>query len=100
MIKPVSQLDNQEYCDCGTEMKRTIAFKGGVGTDDRYRGYNPAFGKFIRNKAHLKETLAEIKGETGRELIEIGNESAKVKRVKKEVDMQAANEELRAKWRT
>lgn len=103
VIKPVSQLDNQEYCDCGTEMRRTIAFKGGVSTDDRYKGYNPAFGKFIKNKADLKNTLAEIKGETGKDLIEVGNESPRVKKAPSKFDeetVKAAYNELKGKWPT
>ena len=103
MIKPVSQLDAQEFCDCGTEMKRTIAFKGGVYTDDMYSGWNPGLGKHIKNKKHLKETLSEIKGETGKVLVEVGNESPRVKKPASkldDVDMNQVCNELKSKWRT
>ena len=37
--------------------------------------YNPAFGKVVNGKAGIKEELNRIKGETGRELHEVGNDS-------------------------
>ena len=39
--------------------------------------YNPAFGKVIKNKAHLQEELARHKGETGKELVEVGTDTLK-----------------------
>lgn len=38
-------------------------------------GYNHAFGKNIRNRQELKDTINEYKDRTGQELIEVGNEN-------------------------
>ena len=58
-----------------------------VNTKDRYTGYNPAIGKQIKNKAHLRDELRRHEAETGKHLYEIGNDSANVKKRKPSFDL-------------
>ena len=71
-------------------MKRRRAY-----AESLLSGYYHAFGKEFGTPHQLKEHLATIKGETGKELHEVGNDSmSSIKKPKKEYDMEKAKKAL------
>lgn len=75
MIKSYKDIDRPESCKCGSEAVRYISRTHFYGADDWNKAaFNPAFGKIIKSKAHLREELAIARSE-GREMVEVGNES-------------------------
>ena len=51
-----------------------------LSTQDIYTGYNPGLGKYIKNKADLKDSLKGHTDRTGTEMVEIGNEKPNIKK--------------------
>lgn len=64
--------------------------------------YNPAFGKIIKNKAHLREELSRYSDANGSELVEVGNEKMKFEKPEFRVDHESAKAELNARlgWKS
>lgn len=84
-MKRVSEVDEKEVCDtCGSLMRIEITCPNMAIPNEFKPEYYWAFGKTISSKHGLKETLREIKGETGKEIIEVGNEKPKLKPKRKE----------------
>ena len=86
VIKSVKDLDREETCAaCDFPMRRLISSPAAIGCDNFESGYYHAFGKEMHSKRAVKDELVRIKGETGQELHEIGNDSMKtVKRTRHE----------------
>lgn len=83
VIKPVAEIDYIEICEeCGRPSERVIRFKGHMAADNVDAYYNYGLGKVVRSKAQVREELARVKGETGREFVEVGNEPIKPKKKK------------------
>lgn len=102
VIKPASLIDVEEPCDvCAKPMRRVFNFKGQMMAPGGYKeNFHPAFGKVISTKIQLKNELKRIKGETGKELIEVGNESMeKIKPIRKKIDKGDVVRELRQRIR-
>jgi hypothetical protein len=84
IVKHHSLVDEIEVCDCGGQLK-LLLHAPAVSTPPQFNPqYFYAFGKHINSKYELKETLREIKGESGREILEVGNEKPKLKPKRKE----------------
>jgi putative FmdB family regulatory protein len=74
VVKSLANLDKPEPCPhCeSTATERVIKVAPAIKV--WAEGFNPALGKVIRSRAHLQEELRKHKGETGREMLEVGNE--------------------------
>jgi putative FmdB family regulatory protein len=97
VIKSVKDIDTPERCPkCCTKSERYIARTHFYGAGDWDKAaYNPAFGKIIRSKAHLREELS-IAASEGREMVEIGNEP--VDNIHKDMDRKR-EERAAERWR-
>lgn len=60
--------------ECGHPGERVIRFKGHVSPDNRDAYFNYGLGAVVRSKNDVRQKLAQIKGETGQEVIDVGNE--------------------------
>lgn len=71
VIKPVSEYKKKELCPfCETQASRVFTAPH-FSVDKTQAEYNPAIGKVIKNKRHLKYEVDK------RGLIEVGNEKPK-----------------------
>jgi putative FmdB family regulatory protein len=84
VIKSHKLLDKEEKCPvCNFGMKKLISVPGSVQCSNFKPEFYHAFGKKIHSKRELKNELSKIKHETGKELVEVGNDSMKsVKRTR------------------
>lgn len=97
-VRAVAERDELATCECGASAARIFSFKGGFTLGSFGEGYFHAFGKHLTQKHQLKEELARYKGETGSELIEMGNEKIKSTPKREAVDWDGFGRELSAKW--
>jgi len=75
VIKSVKEIDKPEQCPtCYIITKDRRIGLTRLGDVDNNPSYNPAFGKVINSKSHLRSELARMRDE-GRDMIEVGNES-------------------------
>ena len=61
-------------------------------------GKYDAFGKVFTNQHQLKEEIRKINGETGQNIVEVGNDKSRIKPEQKKPDIESAVKELRNKW--
>ncbi len=102
MYKSMHDSARTENCECGELLKRIYTSFSFYGEKLSSAEFNPAFGKIINNKNHLKEVLAKHRDQTGSEMIEVGNEnleklhsdSAKRQEQKREDSWRKVEEEL------
>lgn len=101
IIKPLSQIDEVEYCSQGHTMTRILSWQGQMKMGDLsfVPMYQPAFGKVISSPRQLKDQLRRENGEKGVELVEVGNERPKYTPKRKEYDYDSAGRELHQKLR-
>lgn len=102
VIKRMGLADEPEPCDdCNLPMKKLVNFQGEVmGATDKEPEYNHAFGKVIKNSQDLRNELTKIEGETGKTLVEVGNESLNsIKKPRKSINIEEATRELRHRIR-
>jgi putative FmdB family regulatory protein len=75
VVKSVKDIDNPEQCPTcyiiTTDRRIGLTRLGDV---DMQPAWNPAIGKFIKSKSHLREELSRLKG-AGHDMIEVGDES-------------------------
>lgn len=73
VVKPLCDIDEPEKCpECDSDNTfRSIGLVR-IGSVDR-ESYQPAFGKVIKNKLHLKDELLRARDE-GREMVAVGDE--------------------------
>lgn len=71
VIKSVADIDKPETCACGAVAKRYLV-AARIGSVDTGH-YNPAFGKYIRNKNHLRDETIRMRDQ-GRDIIPVGDE--------------------------
>ena len=84
IIKSYKDIDFIEVCEeCGFPGERVIRFSGHIAPDNVAAYYNNGLGKVVRSRADIRQELARVKGETGREFIEVGNEVIKKTKPKK-----------------
>lgn len=99
--RPVAQADQQHICHCGQDAFRV--FSPTLNINPGQAAFKPgryhAFGKDFETRRQVNEEIRRIKGETGKEIIELGNEKLNVKPQRKQVDMAEATRELRHKLR-
>lgn len=77
MVKRAAEMEAPEQCPkCQTLGERRFlpARLHFTKTSVRHAEFNPAFGKVIRNDAHLRDELAQHEGRTGSKMIEVGND--------------------------
>lgn len=100
VIKPSSRYLVGELCPLHkSEMKRLLASSGSITKVQFIEGFNPSFGKTFTTKSQQTEEIIRIRGETGREVYEVGNDKTVIKPDLPKVDMSAATKELRSLWR-
>ena len=71
VIKSVADIDKPETCECGAIAERYIV-AAMIGSVEKGH-YNPAFGKYIRNKHHLRNETDRMRDQ-GRDIIPVGDE--------------------------
>jgi putative FmdB family regulatory protein len=77
VIKPVSRLDEREICPkCQKEMIRVLT---AVQLSPKIKPFEPHFnhglGKKVHSQRDINEELRRIKGETGKEIVEVGTDN-------------------------
>lgn len=98
VIKSASRIDEVELCDdCQKPMERKFNFQGQLMKPGGFKEeFHPAFGKVISTRHQLNNELKKIKGETGKELVEIGNDGLNgVKPSRKRVNKEEVARELK-----
>ena len=84
VIKAVQYMEFVEQCsECGEPSNRVVRFKGAISADAGPAYFHYGLGKVVRSKQDIRNELAKIRGETGRDLIEVGNEAIKKSKPKK-----------------
>lgn len=74
VVKPVRELELPDRCPrCGKYMVRRIS-KGEVSFGTFRPGYYDAFGKVFSSKSQLTNEIRRINGESGRDIVEVGND--------------------------
>ncbi len=92
VYRPASEAGDTEYCACcGKAMKRVWTVPEVGRAFEPY--YNDGLGKVINHKSDVKTELQRIKDTEGRELVEVGNDRAHVK--KKESEYKFTTAEMR-----
>ena len=95
VIKRISQLADTEVCpECSAPMIHVIVSPPGVNTSTcRFEShFNHGLGKEFTNKRQIKEELTRIKGETGKEIVEVGSDNLKsIKKKRKEYTLEGYN---------
>lgn len=77
VVKPVSRLDDSELCDkCKKQMVRILT---AVQLSPKIKLFEPHFnhglGKEVHSQRDINEELRRIKGETGKEIVEVGTDN-------------------------
>lgn len=98
-IRRIKDREEPTACKCGGAGRKVPTKPLGIGVGTFKEGYNQAFGKSFTTKNQLKNELARIKGETGQELVEVGNDSLSNKREKKKVDWDEFGKDLKKAWK-
>lgn len=78
VYKPMSESGSLELCSqCQKPMQRIIGLvQMNLSTAKVFEPhFNPAFGKKMYSPHDIKEEIRRIKGETGKEIVEVGNDS-------------------------
>lgn len=84
VVKRISELDHIELCEeCGLPGEHVVRFNGHMAADNYPAYYNHGLGKIVRSKRDVREELSRLKGETGREVYEVGNEKLIKTKLKK-----------------
>lgn len=63
-------------------------------------GYYHSFGKTFRSRHELNNEIRKINGETGENIVEVGNDNRRIKPEVKKPDIESAVRELKKKWRS
>lgn len=102
VVKSVDRIDiigMEEICPIhGSVMERQISFRGSVSAGTFKEGYNHALGKTFTTKRQQDDELRRIKHETGKELVEVGNDSGFSRPEPKQYDSTKALHELRGHY--
>jgi putative FmdB family regulatory protein len=85
IIKPAAEYDTVEHCPICKNVMVKIFSPAQVNMQKLEPHFNHAFGRVIHSKRDLAEHIRREKGEKGREIVEVGNDSLKsVKKQRKE----------------
>src|SRR4051812_23488411 len=77
MVKPIARAQDVEICKYGckkTAEKVIQAPRLSLSTCQFQAHYNWGLGKEVHSKRQISEELHRIKGETGRDIVEVGND--------------------------
>lgn len=75
VIKSISCLEDEELCGkCCTLAERQMSRVNISPRGEFIASFNPAFGEVVKSKRHQADLISKLKIDTGREMIEIGNE--------------------------
>lgn len=100
VVKSVKHIDDEELCpQHKIPMQREFAFSGYTSVDNFIPGFNYSLGETFTNSYQQKEHIKRLQAETGREIIEVGNDSSVPKVNKPTPNMQEATQELNYLWR-
>jgi putative FmdB family regulatory protein len=77
VVKSIAQLEERELCDkCKKRMVRILT---AVQLSPKIRVFNPHFnhglGRHVESQRDINEEIARIKGETGKEIVEVGTDT-------------------------
>jgi len=74
VYRPMRESGDPAFCPmCARQLKRI--YTGGQFSIPKYpSGFNPGLGKVVKNQAEHNDAIKRIKDETGRKLVEVGNE--------------------------
>lgn len=98
IFKTINRLEINELCPKHhAVMQRCFTWNGQISMGSFKPGFQPAFGKYMKNKHELKDAMKRHEGETGKELHEIGNEKIRPVEPRKP-DIKQAVQELKKKW--
>ena len=90
VAKMISNIDDIEAClKCGTAMERVIlnGRNFSARTCQFEAHFNYGLGKEVHTKRQLDETIKRISGETGKEIVEVGNDNLQsIKKQRKKYD--------------
>jgi putative FmdB family regulatory protein len=93
---PVENRDETVTCDCGADAKRifspTVNLNAGAAAFKAEKYH--AFGKVFTQKSQIKEEIRKIEGETGRRIVETGNDSTVYKPKRTQFDWDGIGREL------
>lgn len=88
ITKPIADIDLEEKCPgCENSVLERMISRPNINTSNCSfePGYNWGLGQKFSSKKEIKEHLARVKGETGREIVEVGNDRmTSVKKQRKE----------------
>lgn len=95
-VRSIADRNTEADCICGSKARRIFSFPTAISVGSFEGGYFGAFGKIIKSKTELNEEIRRIKGESGREIVEVGNDSlSTIRKEKKKVNEEALTKELR-----
>lgn len=85
-FKTLSMMESRAGCpECGQAAPRTISgWRGEVSCANMEPHYNHAFGEVVTNRRELNECVRRYRGETGVDLVEVGNDKSERKWKRKE----------------
>ena len=100
-VRNVEGRDRPSKCPmCGIYRERLFPFPRQVSFGTFQEGFNQAFGKVFTTPHQLKNEISRIKGEEGKEIVEIGNDRAFPKKPKPVwPDKHQMVQELRKGWK-
>jgi putative FmdB family regulatory protein len=80
VYKSLAEIDREERCPgCPEILMHRIITQAQVDTSgcQHEAKFHHAFGKVLSSKRQIKNEISRIKSETGREIVEVGNDSLK-----------------------
>ena len=78
IIKSLAELEEPELCECGLPMVRVISpIQISPSAKAFEAHHNWAFGKVMTSKRQMSEEVSRIRGETGRDIVEVGSDDLK-----------------------
>jgi hypothetical protein len=77
-------------------MRKVYSFNGSISTF--VPEYYHAFGKVINSRRQIQEEISRVAGDTGKELVEVGNDRSVPKPHRPEPDLKSATKELKQLW--
>lgn len=91
VMKSMSEASSDEFCGkCNLQLQKVISAPRINTSICQFQAhFNHGLGKVVKSKADIKDELRRINGETGRNIVEVGNDnlqSIKTQRKKYTVD--------------
>lgn len=82
--KRLVDIDEEEFCEvCGETMQRLMQPIAAHKTSVFEPHFNHGLGKVVTSQIQVKEELSRLRGETGKDIVEIGNDDLKTVKKKR-----------------